>query len=270
MLAVSLSPQKEPNTTISTPSHVVPSGHRSTKRGGDNPNHNRVAAIGSLSQDPSMLGAFAEAQQHNAANSAGSTRVDNKEDTHRVSWQRGRPSGGNELHQQNGPLRSNSGPRADGSQHHRHGARRDTHRRETFTSQKRDGSRPFVRGPAPNGPFAPPPPPPIVMRPFVNTMVYHGMFAAVRIMLLCSFISADVLMNLAEMPHVYFVPGPHLDSPRPMHMVQYSSMFFPPTDPTLSTKILNQIDYYFRYLSLSLHYMVCTTKWSLSFLVSHR
>lgn len=220
MLAVSLSPQKEPNTTNSTPSHVVPSGHRSTKRGGDSPNHNRVAAIGSLSQDPSMLGAFAEAQQHNAANSGGSTRVDNKEDTHRVSWQRGRP-GGNELHQQNGPLRSNSGPRADGSQHHRHGARRDTHRRETFTSQKRDGSRPFVRGPAPNGPFAPPPPPPIVMRPFVNTMVYH------------------------EMPHVYFVPGPHLDSPRPMHMVQYSSMFFPPTDPTLSTKILNQIDYYF-------------------------
>lgn len=178
MLAVSLSPQKEPNITISTPSHVVPSSHGSTKL--DSPNHNKMAAIGSLSQDPSMLGAVAEAQQHNAGNSGGSIREYNKEDTHRVSWQRGRPSGGNELHSQNGPLRSNSGPRADGSQHHRHGSRRDTHRRESFTSQKRDGSRPFVRGPAPNGPFAPPPPPPIVMRPFVNPMVYHGMFAAVR------------------------------------------------------------------------------------------
>ncbi|KAH6797047.1 hypothetical protein C2S52_021601 [Perilla frutescens var. hirtella] len=224
ILAGSLSPKKEPDTSISTPSHVAPIGQsqRSTKRGGDSPNHNRMAANGSLSQAPSMLGAFAGAQQHNAGNPGGSSREYSKEDTHRVSGQRGRSFGGNELHSQHGSFRSNSGPQArtDGSYHHRHGARRDSHRRENFTSQKRDGPRPFVRGPSPNGPFMPPPPP-VVMRPFVNPMVYH------------------------EVPHVYFVQGPHLDSPRPMPMVSYSPMLFPMTDPQLATKILNQIEYYF-------------------------
>lgn len=194
MLAGSVSPQKEKDSSISTTDYLVASGHRSTKHGDDSLNHNRVAANGILSQAPSMLGAYAVAQQHNAGNSGGSASEYNKEDTHRVSRQRGKSFGGIELHSQNGPLRSSSGPQArvNGSHHHRHGARRDPHFRESLTSQKRDGPRPFVRGPHANGPFVPPPPPPIVMRPYVNPMVYHGMFVVVRIMLLWSFISADV------------------------------------------------------------------------------
>ncbi|XP_057809273.1 la-related protein 1B-like [Salvia miltiorrhiza] len=219
VLPGSLSPRKGPDTSISTQIHMAPGGQRSTKSGGDSPNHNRMAANGSLSQAP-----FAESQQQNAGNSVTSAREYNKEEAaHWVSGQRGRSFGGNELHAQHGPFRGNSGPQArpDGSYHHRHGGRRDHHRRESFGSQKRDGSRPFVRGPAPNRPFLPPPRPPVLMRPFVNPMVYH------------------------EMPQVYFVPGPHLDSPRPMPMVSYSPMLFPMPDPHLLNKILNQIDYYF-------------------------
>lgn len=239
---------------------MAPSGQRSTKSGSDSPNHNRVAVNSSLSQAPSTLGAFAESYS-------------NKEETSWVYGDRGRMYGGNEMHSQHGPYRGNNGPQArpDGSYHHRHGGRRDPHRREGFASHKRDGSRPFVRGPAPNRPYVPPPPPPVVMRPFVNPMVYHGMFADIGIMFSCCFISADDLMNLAEMPQVFYVPGPHLDSPRPMPMVSYSPMLFPMPDPHLLNKILIQIDYYFRYLLLvfSLHYLVSIAKWILYFFFPH-
>lgn len=83
----------------------------------------------------------------------------------------------------------------------------------------------------------------------------------------CSSDADDVLVNLAEMPQVFFVPGPHLDSPRPPPpMVSYSPLLFPLPDPHLLNKILNQINYYFRYLLLvfSLHFLV-STKLSLLF-----
>ncbi|KAL1566644.1 la-related protein 1B-like [Salvia divinorum] len=190
VLSDSLSPRKEPDTSIAPQNHTATSGSCSL-------NHVRMDAKG-------FLKAIAESQQQNAGNSG----------------QRGRSFGGNELQSQHGSFRGNSGPQArpDGSYHHRHGGRRDHNRRESFASQKRDGSRPFVRGPAPNWPFVPSP---VVMRPFVNPMVYH------------------------EMPQVYYVPGPHLDSPRPPHMVSYSPLLFPVPDPHLLNKILNQIDYYF-------------------------
>ncbi|XP_042042405.1 la-related protein 1B-like [Salvia splendens] len=170
--------------------------------GGYSMNHIRLEADGTISRAPCII---AESQQQNAGNSG----------------QRDRSFGGNEQQSQHGSFRgNNNGPQArpDGSYHHRHGGRRDHNRRESFASQKRDGSRPFVRGPAPNWPFVPPP---VVMRPFVNPMVYH------------------------EMPQVFFVPGPHLDSPRPPPMVSYSPLLFPVPDPHLLNKILNQINYYF-------------------------
>ncbi|XP_041997576.1 la-related protein 1C-like isoform X1 [Salvia splendens] len=177
----------------------------SISSGGYSMNHIRLEADGTISQAPCIIGALAESQQQNAGNYG----------------QRERSFGGNEQQSQHGSFRgNNNGPQArpDGSYRHRHGGRRDHNRREGFASQKRDGSRPFVRGPAPNWPFVPPP---VVMRPFVNPMVYH------------------------EMPQVFFVPGPHLDSPRPPPMVSYTPLLFPVPDPHLLNKILNQINYYF-------------------------
>ncbi|XP_047967995.1 la-related protein 1C-like isoform X2 [Salvia hispanica] len=186
------------DTSISPQNHTATSGSYSMK-------HIRFEADGTISQAPCIIGALAESQKQNAGNSG----------------QRERSFGGNEQQSQHRSFRgNNNGPQArpDGSYHHRHGGRRDHNRRESFASQKRDGSRPFVRGPAPSWPFVPPP---VVMRPFVNPMVYH------------------------EMPQVFFVPGPHLDSPRPPPMVSYTPLLFPVPDPHLLNKILNQINYYF-------------------------
>lgn len=269
MAAGSLSSQKEADTSISTPNsasnHVAPTSQRSMKRVGDSSNHSSMPANGSLSEAPPMLGAVAEALPQNAGNSGGSVGESNRDNTHRDAGRRGRSFGGNELQLQHSSFRSNGGPQArgDGSYHHRHGARRDLHRnfgsRESLASQKRDGFRPFIRGSAPNAPFIPRPPPHVAMRPFVTPMVYQGIFAALIIMLSYIFISTDVLMHLAEVPsHVFYVPGLHPDSHRPMPMVPFAPMLFPMPDPHLPSKILNQIDYYFRYyysMCLVFHHM---------------
>lgn len=111
--------------------------------------------------------------------SAGEPSKDNKTDKdggHRGSYS------GNESQPQRSFRRNNSGPltRGDGSYHSNHGGRRDQERgkqdwgHRSFGSREnqRSGSRPFLRGPAPNASFVPPPP--VNVRPFVAPVVYTG------------------------------------------------------------------------------------------------
>ncbi|KAI3472350.1 hypothetical protein Pfo_031084 [Paulownia fortunei] len=243
MAVGSLSSPKEVSTSISTPNstsnHVVPSCQRSMKRGGGSSSHSSMPANDSLSQAPPTQDAVVEATPPNPGKSSGLVGESSRDNTYRDAGQRGGSYGGNELQPQRSSFRrNNSGPlsRGDGSHHHSHGGRRDQERgkqdwgnphrsfgsRESHAPQQRVGSRPFLRGPAPNAPFIPPPPSPVAVRPFVSPVVY------------------------TEMPSpVFYVPGPHPDSLRPMPMVPISSMFFPMPDPYLHSKIVNQIDYYF-------------------------
>lgn len=280
----SLSSPKEVSTSISTPNstsnHVVLSRQRSMKRGGGSSSHNNTPANDSLSQAPPIQqGAVVDAPPPNPGKSGGSVGEPSRDNTNKDAGQRGGSYGGNESQPHRGSFRrNNSGSlhRGDGSHHGTHGGRRDQERgnhhrsfgsRDSHGPQQRVGSRPFLRGPAPNAPFIPPPPP-VGVRPFVPPVVYTGEFLAFGIIHLyththtsaCAhirymFLSADSLMQLAEMPSpVFYVPGPHPDSLRPMPMVPISSMFFPMPDPHLPSKIVNQIDYYFRYYLLGFFY----------------
>ncbi|KAH6820780.1 hypothetical protein C2S53_018965 [Perilla frutescens var. hirtella] len=248
MVVGSLSSPKEVGTSISSPNsvsnHVVPSRPKreSIKRsGGSLSPHTLPTTADNLSQTPPI--------QHNSMvdtpphtpHSTGTTKFGgsggeaSKDNTiiNKDGGHRGGSYSGNEQPQR-AFRRNNSGPltRGDGSYHGSHGGRRDQERgkqewghrsfgsRENHGSQQRTGSRPFLRGPAPNAPFVPPPP--VAVRPFVAPVVY------------------------TEMPSpVFYVPGPHPDSLRPMSMVPMPSMFFSMHDPHLPSKIVSQIDYYF-------------------------
>ncbi|KAK6154025.1 hypothetical protein DH2020_013664 [Rehmannia glutinosa] len=227
MAVGSLSSPKEITTGISTPNstanHVVPSRQRSMKRGGGSSSHSSMPANDNSSQTLPTQGVVVEAPPHNPGKSGVSIGESSKDNTYRDARQRGGSF-----------RRNNSGPlfHGDGPHHHSHG-RRDQDRgkqdwgnshhrsfgsREGNASQQRGGSRPFLRGTAPNSPFIPPPSSPVGLRPFVTPLVYP------------------------EMPSpVFYVSGPHPDSLRPMSMVPFFSM----PDPYLHSKIVNQIDYYF-------------------------
>ncbi|XP_042042229.1 la-related protein 1B-like isoform X1 [Salvia splendens] len=237
----SLSSPKEVGSSISSAksvsNHVIPSRPKreSTKHssGSSSPH---MPSTDNISQTPlPQHGSVVDAMTHSTGKlSVGEPSRDNNT-KNKDNGQRGGSYSANETQpqQQRTYRRNNSGPltRGDGSYHHggrrdqEHGGKQDWgHRsfnnRESHGSQQRTGSRPFLRGPAPNTPFVPPPP--VAVRPFVAPVVY------------------------TEMPSpVFYVPGPHPDSLTPMSMVPMPSMFFPMHDPHLPTKIVNQIDYYF-------------------------
>ncbi|XP_051114671.1 la-related protein 1C isoform X2 [Andrographis paniculata] len=236
----SLSSPKKVNVGISSPhsssNPATPTRQKSMKqRGGSSLSHNTIAANGSLSQAPTA-GAVAEAPPLHTGKSGGSGGEPARDSIQRDGGSKGGSHGGNEQQQQQhrGSFRrNNSGSfsRGDNSYHHSNGGRRDQDRgkqdwgasqrnfggRDGQASHQRGaGSRPFLRGSAPNAPFIPP-----LVLPF-PTMVY------------------------TEMPTpVYYVPGPLPDSVRPMPMVPISPVYLPMPDPNLATKIVNQIDYYF-------------------------
>ncbi|KAK4410442.1 La-related protein 1C [Sesamum angolense] len=237
----SVSSPKEVSASISTPNstsnHVVTTRQRSMKRGGGSSSHSSIPANGSLPQALPLQDAMVEGVPPNAGKSGGSVGESSRDNTHKDSGQRGGSYGGNELQPQRSSFRrNNSGPqpRGEGSYHHSHGGRRDQERgKQEWANphrsygnrdnhpQQRVGSRPFMRGPAPNTPFMPPPPP-VPVRPFVAPMVYTEVPSA-----------------------VYYVSGPHPDPLRPVHMIPFSPVYFPMPDPYLVSKIVNQIDYYF-------------------------
>ncbi|KAL6588190.1 hypothetical protein OROMI_001168 [Orobanche minor] len=234
-----LSLLNEVTSGISTPNskgnHFIPSHQRSMKRGGASLSHSSIRANDSSSQAPPRQGAVFDAPPPNLGKTGGLVG----ESSYRDAGQRGGSYGGNEVHMQRSSFRrNNSGPlfRGDGSHHHSFGGKRDQERRkqdwsnlyrgfgrrESHASHGRTGSMPFFHGPHQSAPFTSPPPSTGGVRPFVTSMVY------------------------TEMPSpVFYVPGPHPDSLRPMPMVSISSMFFPMPDPYLHSKIVNQIDYYF-------------------------
>ncbi|KAG6385871.1 hypothetical protein SASPL_154754 [Salvia splendens] len=233
----SLSSPKEVGSSISSAksvsNHVIPSRPKreSTKHssGSSSPH---MPSTDNISQTPlPQHGSVVDAMTHSTGKlSVGEPSRDNNT-KNKDNGQRGGSYSANETQpqQQRTYRRNNSGPltRGDGSYHHggrrdqEHGGKQDWgHRsfnnRESHGSQQRTGSRPFLRGPAPNTPFVPPPP--VAVRPFVAPVVY------------------------TEMPSpVFYVPGPHPDSLTPMSMVPMPSMFFPMHDPHLPTKIVMQL-----------------------------
>ncbi|XP_057806244.1 la-related protein 1B-like isoform X1 [Salvia miltiorrhiza] len=236
----SLSSPKEVSSSISSPNavsnHVISSRPKreSIKRSSGSSSSPHMPATDNFSQAPLVQhGTVVDSPTHSTGKlSAGEPSRDSNT-TNKEGGQRGASYSANETQPQRSFRRNNSGPltRGDGSYHH--GGRRDQERggkqdwghrsfnhRESHGSQQRTGSRPFLRGPAPNAPFVPPPP--VAVRPFVAPVVYTEM----------------------QSP-VFYVPGPHPDSLRPMSMVPMPSMFFSMHDPHLPSKIVNQIDYYF-------------------------
>ncbi|XP_047951140.1 la-related protein 1C-like [Salvia hispanica] len=211
----------------SIPSPNSPSSRPKCSSGSSSPH---MRATNDISPTPlAEYGSLVNTPTHNSTGKllAGEPSRD-KEGGHR-----GGSYSANETQPQRTYRRHYSGPliRGDGSYHH--GGRRDQERggkqdwghrsfnhRESHGSQQQTGSRPFLRGPAPNTPFVPPPP--VVVRPFVAPVVYTEM----------------------QSP-VFYVPGPHPDSLTPIPMVPMPSMFFSMHDPHLPTKIVNQIEYYF-------------------------
>lgn len=237
---VSVSSPKKVNTNISTPvsssSNAPPARQKSMKQrggGGSGLSHNTVAANGSLSEASPTAGAVVEAPPSNPGKSGGSVGESSRDNIQRDAGPKGGSHGGNEQQQQHPRSfrRSGTFPRGDGSYHHSNGGRQErgkqdwgnSHRnfgsRDIQSSHQRGvGSRPFLRGPAPNAPFIPPT---SVVLPF-PPMVY------------------------TDMPTpVYYVPAPLPESVRPMPMVPISPVYLPIHDPNLASKILNQIDYYF-------------------------
>lgn len=186
---VSLPSPKEVNTSISTPntnpSNPVPSRHKPMKRVGGNSSHNSMSVNDSLTQPPSVQqGAAVDPPPSNAGKSGGLGGEHSRDNPIKDGGQRGGTYGGHESQTQRPYRRSNSGPltRGDGSHHGNH--RRDHGKQDwgnrSFGSREshgqRVGSRPFMRGPAPNASFIPPPPP-VAVRPFVSP-VYTGDFVA--------------------------------------------------------------------------------------------
>ncbi|KAL6507597.1 hypothetical protein OROGR_023792 [Orobanche gracilis] len=222
-------------TPNSNGNHVILSHQRSMKRGGASLSRSSIRANDSLSQPPSRQGAVFDAPPPNLGKTGGLVG----ESSYRDAGQRGGSYAGNEVHMQRSSFRrNNSGPvfRGDDSHHHNIGGKRDQERgkqdwsnsyrsfgrRESHASHGRIGSRPFLHGPHQSAPLTSPPPSTGAVRPFVTSMVY------------------------TEMPSpVFYVPGPHPDSLRPVPMVSIPSMFSPMPDPYLHSKIANQIDYYF-------------------------
>lgn len=196
-----------------------------------------------------------------------------RDNTHRDGGQRGsfgsqsHSGSGNEHQPRNTFRRGNGGPhpRGDGSHHHGYGGRRgDQDRanqdwnpnrgfggRDAHMQPQRAASRPFMRGPPPPTPAPFIPPPPIPVRHFGPPVIYPGEFftliKSLKVMLKYNILMLKNL--LAEVPSpVFYVPGPHPESVRAVPLIPpIPPMFFTLPDPQLHTKIVNQIDYYFRY-----------------------
>ncbi|XP_042014823.1 la-related protein 1C-like [Salvia splendens] len=221
---------KQVNSSIPSPNS--PSSRPKRSSGSFSPH---MPATNDISPTPlAEHGSLVNTLTHNSTGKllAGEPSRDNIT-TNKEGGHRGGSYSANETQPQRTYRRHNSGPliRGDGSYHH--GGRRDQERggkqdwghrsfnhRESHGSQQQTGSRPFLRGPAPNTPFVPPPT--VAVRPFVAPVVYTEM----------------------QSP-VFYVPGPHPDSLTPIPMVPMPSMFFSMHDPHLPTKIVNQIEYYF-------------------------
>ncbi|CAA2961009.1 Hypothetical predicted protein [Olea europaea subsp. europaea] len=221
---------------ILAPHYTGPSRQRSMKIDGGGMSNSDGSANDNFSQPLPPEGAVVELVPNNLGKSGGSVGASARDNTNREGGHTGGSHGGNVLQQQRSSFRRGSGgphPRGDVSHHHGRGGRRDRERgnqdwdshhrsfggREGNMPQQRVASRPFIRSPVPSTPYITTPP--LAVRPFATPMVY------------------------TEMPSpVYYVPGPHPD-PLRMPMVPMPPMIFPVSDPHLSNKIVNQIDYYF-------------------------
>ncbi|KAL4645540.1 hypothetical protein ACB092_02G241700 [Castanea dentata] len=156
-----------------------------------------------------------------------------KDHTHRSGFSSQSHGGNDHPPQRSNSFRGRNGgshPRGDGSHHHGYGNRRDQERgnqdwnahrnfpgRDNHMQPQRVVPR-FIR--------PPPPPPPPSSTPFIPSPVRFG--------------SPISFPELAPMVYVDSLRGMPIVAPIPPPAV-----FFPPPDPQLHAKIVNQIDYYF-------------------------
>lgn len=225
----------------STQNHVTPSKQRSMKRGGGSSNSN-PSANGGLSHISATSQDLGMENPHNTSAKPGNTTSDpSPRDKTHIESPRGNfgPQSHNNndhQHQRGSYRRSNSG------QHHNYGGKRDQDRgnhewnqhsrsfngRETHMQSQRGGGyprggymRPSVHTSAPYMS----PQMSVPVRPFGNNMMYH------------------------DMSPVFYVQGPPPppDALRAMPLVAPvpPPMFFAVPDPSLHSRIVSQIDYYF-------------------------
>ncbi|GFY87943.1 hypothetical protein Acr_05g0015820 [Actinidia rufa] len=243
---VSSSTQKQVftnNTNPSlTPNHVAPTRQKSMKRGGGSSSGN-ATTNGGFTQPPLPLSTLVEMASNNAGKSGLAVPESSPKDlTHKESGQRGgfgqSHSGNDHPQQRNSFRRGNGGPypRGDGYYHHNVGGKRDedrewnSHRsfsgRDAHMHPQRGVPRGVIRPPPHNSiPFIPSPPP-VPMQAFGNPIGYPEV-----------------------PPPVMYLPAPTPESFRGLPVVAQmpQTMFFNVTNLPLHVKVVNQIDYYFRF-----------------------
>ncbi|KAL5995698.1 hypothetical protein ACLOJK_041814 [Asimina triloba] len=260
------SPLHKPTTNNSTPNHVFPARHKSSKRGsgGMGPTNNGVfvplPAEAPLSAPDKPAAAAAEAPPDSSPRDP-----PNKNN----NWEAGprapviqQSHVGTDLPR--GPFRrGNGGPRGDGTYHGGYGNRRDHERtnyewnqpqgfngRDVHVRQPRALPRNFIRPPAPApGPFVAPPP----IRPYGGPMGFPGKSSCFPNSVISScFIPVLIIAFSSDLPAPqYYIPVPPPESVRGGPFVAHQGppppMFYtPPAAAQLQTMLIKQIDYYFR------------------------
>ncbi|KAK1440549.1 hypothetical protein QVD17_06378 [Tagetes erecta] len=224
--------------STSTPNHVAPSRHRSSKRGGGNSSAN-VSANGVVSQLPTSQGSAVE-PAHNTSGKPGNAAEQSspRDHVHRETQKGGfvsQSQSGNDHHHQR-YRRGNGGqhPRGDGTYHHNYGGKREHDRgnqdwnqhsrsfnnRDANLQSQKGFSRGYIRPSVhTSAPFIPPPMP-VPLQPFGNNMMYPDVTS----------------------PVVYVGPPP---LPMPFGAPMQPQMYYVASDPVLNANIVSQIDYYF-------------------------
>ncbi|KAG2698284.1 hypothetical protein I3760_07G144200 [Carya illinoinensis] len=231
---ITYSPQKQATSSAnpsSTTNHTLPFRQRSMKRGGGGNTRGGPAQSGFAHPPPPPPFPVFQMPPNGYPNMVpGVPDPSYREFPYRSSNWETRPVGGyvSQSHSSNdhrsSSRRGSFGPhqRGDGHYHNSHGGRRDPDRggygnaRDVHLHPQRAPPRGFVRPPPPNtAAFVTPPP----VRPFVNPMGY---------------------------PEFYYIPTMPMEPFRPfIAHAPPPPLLIPVAEPSLSTLIVNQIEYYF-------------------------
>ncbi|KAJ7944127.1 la-related protein 1C-like [Quillaja saponaria] len=202
---------------IANTNHTVPAQQRSTRRNGSSASSNSGHPHQSAPPGP-----IAATAPHNSS----------KENTQRSGFTPQSHNASDHTQQRNSFRNRNGGPhhRGDGSHHHSYGSRREQDRgKQDWNAHRNFNGRDSHMRPqvAPRRPQ-----PPANSTPFIHPASMRPFGAP---------------MGFPELGPVVYVAGPSPESLRgvPFLTPLVPPVFFPPPDPQLHTKIVNQIDYYF-------------------------